>query len=87
MTAARRREPLGEEPALGLGLHSGIGGERPQDHLQPLRRPLLEIQENASLAPHDARPTGQLTQRMLDALSAIQRGQAPDAHGWVQRLG
>ncbi len=31
--------------------------------------------------------TGQLTQRMLDALSAIQRGRAADAHGWVQRLG
>ena len=30
--------------------------------------------------------TGQLTQRMLDALSAIQRGRAADAHGWVQRL-
>ncbi len=31
--------------------------------------------------------TGQLTQRMLDVLSAIQRGRAPDAHGWLQRLG
>ncbi|MDQ2891522.1 MAG: branched-chain amino acid aminotransferase [Pseudomonadota bacterium] len=27
--------------------------------------------------------TGQTTQRMLDTLSAIQRGQAPDAHGWL----
>ncbi|MEA1084425.1 branched-chain amino acid aminotransferase [Sphingomonas sp. M6A6_1c] len=30
--------------------------------------------------------TGQLTQRMLDALSAIQRGRAADPHGWLQRL-
>ena len=28
--------------------------------------------------------TGQTTQRMLDALSAIQRGRAPDQHGWLQ---
>ncbi|MBB4153581.1 branched-chain amino acid aminotransferase [Sphingomonas jinjuensis] len=27
--------------------------------------------------------TGQLTQRMLDSLTAIQRGQAPDPHGWL----
>ena len=31
--------------------------------------------------------TGQLTQRMLDALSAIQRGRGADPHGWLQRLG
>jgi branched-chain amino acid aminotransferase len=31
--------------------------------------------------------TGQITQRMLDALTAIQRGRAPDPHGWLQRLG
>ncbi|WP_308814336.1 branched-chain amino acid aminotransferase [Sphingomonas sp. GV3] len=31
--------------------------------------------------------TGQTTQRMLDALTAIQRGRGTDAHGWVQRLG
>ncbi len=30
--------------------------------------------------------TGQITQRMLDALTAIQRGNAPDPHGWLQRL-
>ena len=30
--------------------------------------------------------TGQLTQRMLDALSAIQRGRAADPHGWLERL-
>ena len=30
--------------------------------------------------------TGQTTQRMLDALSAIQRGRAADPHGWLQRL-
>ncbi len=27
--------------------------------------------------------TGQTTRRMLDTLSAIQRGQAPDPHGWL----
>ncbi|HVF93095.1 MAG TPA: branched-chain amino acid aminotransferase [Sphingomonas sp.] len=26
--------------------------------------------------------TGQMTQRMLDSLTAIQRGQSPDPHGW-----
>ena len=30
--------------------------------------------------------TGQTTQRMLDALSAIQRGRAADPHGWLERL-
>ena len=30
--------------------------------------------------------TGQMTQRMRDRLVAIQRGQAPDPHGWVKRL-
>ena len=29
---------------------------------------------------------GQLTQRLRDGLVAIQRGQAPDPHGWVKRL-
>ncbi|TPG12278.1 branched-chain amino acid aminotransferase [Sphingomonas oligophenolica] len=28
--------------------------------------------------------TGQTTQRMLDTLTAIQRGRAPDPHGWLQ---
>ncbi|WP_235532847.1 branched-chain amino acid aminotransferase [Sphingomonas sp. Leaf412] len=31
--------------------------------------------------------TGQVTQHFLDRLTAIQRGRAPDAHGWVQRIG
>ncbi|AXJ94169.1 MULTISPECIES: branched-chain amino acid aminotransferase [unclassified Sphingomonas] len=31
--------------------------------------------------------TGQTTQRMLDALTAIQRGRGADPHGWLQRLG
>lgn len=30
--------------------------------------------------------TGQITQRMRDRLVAIQRGEAPDPHGWVKRL-
>ena len=30
--------------------------------------------------------TGQMTQRFLDQLTAIQRGRAPDPHGWVQPL-
>ena len=30
--------------------------------------------------------TGQMTQRMHDRLVAIQRGEAPDPHGWVKRL-
>lgn len=30
--------------------------------------------------------TGQTTQRMLDSLTAIQRGRAPDPHGWLTRL-
>ena len=30
--------------------------------------------------------TGQATQRFLNQLTAIQRGRAPDPHGWVQRL-
>lgn len=30
---------------------------------------------------------GQLTQRLRDQLVAIQRGTAPDPHGWVQRIG
>lgn len=30
--------------------------------------------------------TGPVTQRLLDTLTAIQRGRAPDAHGWVRRL-
>ncbi len=30
--------------------------------------------------------TGQTTQRMLDTLSAIQRGRAPDPHGWLTRI-
>ena len=30
---------------------------------------------------------GQLTQRLKDKLTAIQRGQAADPHGWVMRLG
>ena len=30
---------------------------------------------------------GQLTQRIRDQLVAIQRGTAPDPHGWVQRIG
>ncbi len=29
---------------------------------------------------------GQVTTRLRDALVAIQRGQAPDAHGWIERL-
>lgn len=31
--------------------------------------------------------TGQTTQRLLDALTAIQRGRAPDRHGWLRRIG
>ena len=31
--------------------------------------------------------TGQTTQRMLDTLTAIQRGRAPDPHGWLRRIG
>ncbi|MBI0474947.1 branched-chain amino acid aminotransferase [Sphingomonas sp. MA1305] len=31
--------------------------------------------------------TGQLTQRMLDSLTAIQRGRIAEPHGWLQRLG
>lgn len=30
--------------------------------------------------------TGQLTQRMLDSLTAIQRGRIAEPHGWLQRL-
>ncbi|HEX8486086.1 branched-chain amino acid aminotransferase [Sphingomonas sp.] len=30
--------------------------------------------------------TGQTTQRFLDQLTAIQRGRAPDPHGWLHRL-
>ena len=30
--------------------------------------------------------TGQTTQRMLDTLSAIQRGRAPDPHGWLRPI-
>ena len=30
--------------------------------------------------------TGQTTQRMLDTLTAIQRGRGDDAHGWLERL-
>ncbi|GGB20903.1 branched-chain-amino-acid aminotransferase [Sphingomonas metalli] len=30
--------------------------------------------------------TGQTTQRLHDALTAIQRGAAPDRHGWLRRL-
>jgi branched-chain amino acid aminotransferase len=30
--------------------------------------------------------TGQVTQRILDRLTAIQRGRAPDPHGWLQRI-
>jgi branched-chain amino acid aminotransferase len=30
--------------------------------------------------------TGQVTARLHQALTAIQRGQAPDPHGWLQRL-
>ena len=30
--------------------------------------------------------TGQTTQRVLDTLTAIQRGRAPDPHGWLHRL-
>jgi branched-chain amino acid aminotransferase len=30
--------------------------------------------------------TGQTTQRMLSELNAIQRGRAPDPHGWLRRL-
>ncbi len=30
---------------------------------------------------------GQLTQRLKDRLVAIQRGTAPDTHGWVQKIG
>ena len=29
---------------------------------------------------------GQLTQRLRQRLVAIQRGEAPDPHGWVTRL-
>ena len=31
--------------------------------------------------------TGQLTARFLDRLGAIQRGRAPDPHGWLRRIG
>ena len=31
--------------------------------------------------------TGPTTQRMLDTLSAIQRGRSPDPHGWLQPVG
>ncbi|ONF97003.1 branched-chain amino acid aminotransferase [Sphingomonas jeddahensis] len=31
--------------------------------------------------------TGQTTQRFLDALTAIQRGRAPDPHGWLHAIG
>ncbi|MHC9417943.1 branched-chain amino acid aminotransferase [Sphingomonas citri] len=31
--------------------------------------------------------TGQLTARFLDRLSAVQRGRAPDPHGWLRRIG
>ena len=31
--------------------------------------------------------TGQLTARLLDRLTAIQRGRAPDPHGWLRRIG
>jgi len=31
--------------------------------------------------------TGQVTDRLHRALVAIQRGQAPDPHGWMHRLG
>jgi branched-chain amino acid aminotransferase len=31
--------------------------------------------------------TGQMTQRFLERLTAIQRGRAADAHGWLHRLG
>ena len=30
--------------------------------------------------------TGQTTQRFLDQLTAVQRGRAPDRHGWLQRI-
>ena len=30
--------------------------------------------------------TGQMTQRFLDTLTAIQRGRAPDPHGWLRRI-
>jgi len=31
--------------------------------------------------------TGQTTARILDTLTAIQRGRAPDPHGWLKRIG
>ena len=31
--------------------------------------------------------TGQVTQKFLDRLTAIQRGRAPEAHGWVKTIG
>ena len=45
------------------------------------RRRRRRASRSAAAAP------GQTTERLLDALTAIQRGRAPDPHGWLQPIG
>ncbi len=49
--------------------------------------PVASVTTGSSTFTIGAGGPGQLTQRLRDGLVAIQRGEAPDPHGWVQRIG
>jgi len=49
--------------------------------------PLGRVQDGDESFTIGAGGTGQVTDRLHRALVAIQRGQAPDPHGWMHRLG